>query len=180
MKKNISLIILPFLSVFCLFSLSCRKFEKTRDDGAVLIDIDEKGSHQNPAWSPDGQYIVFTKFKKYNKEPAEIVRITLSGNTTTTLVSNGTGNVNLPGSCWNDSLGKIVFSSSREPHDEIYMITENGAAGSEEKITERTDKMAFEPSFSPDAAWIVFESHKTDEEGNGIITKYKTSSKKYQ
>lgn len=176
MKLNIIINIIKFIFIslaLFLFFISCRKFEDTRDDGAILIDIDIKGSHQNPAWSPDGQYIVFTKFKKYNKEPADIMKITLFDNSVTTLVSDGTGNVNLPGSCWNDSLGKIVFSSSREPHDEIYMIDENGSPGAETQVTNRGDKMGYEPSFSPDGQWIVFESHLVDQEGNGVITKYK-------
>ncbi len=159
------------LSVLILSS--CRKFEKERDDGAKLLDIVFKGSLQNPAWSPDGNYIVFTKFKKYNEEPAAIIKLDLSNNSTTTLVSDGSGNVNLPGSCWNDSLNKIVFSSSREPHDEIYMIDENGTSGTETQVTSRTDKMAYEPSFSPDGQWVVFESHYLEQEGSGVITKYK-------
>jgi len=168
----------------CFYSLmlviitfaSCRKFEKERDDGSVLIDIDEKGSLQNPAWSPDGNYLVITKFKKrYNKEPSYILKVTLSDNSASALVSDGSGNVNLPGSSWNGVTHKIVFSSSREPHDEIYMIDETGQPGSETKITSRSDKMAYEPSFSPDGQWIVFESHNLDEEGNGVITKYKIS-----
>lgn len=80
---------------------------------------------------------------------------------------------NLPGSCWNDSLGNITFSSSRDPHDEIYIIDENGSSGSETQVTSRSDKMGYEPSFSPDGKWIVFESHLLDQEGNGVITKYK-------
>lgn len=173
MKKHIPVILFLFSFIFCLFFISCRKFKDVRDDGAEKIDIDVKGSHQNPAWSPDGLYIVFTKFKKYNKEPAEIMKITLSDNSVSTLVSDGTCNVNLPGSCWNDSLGKIIFSSSREPHDEIYMIDENGSPGAETQVTNRSDKMAYEPSFSSDGLWTVFESHLVDQEGNGVITKYK-------
>jgi len=45
--------------------------------------------------------------------------------------------------------------------------------GSKTIITTRIDKMAFEPTFSPDGEWIVFESHKVDQEDNGVITKYK-------
>jgi TolB protein len=81
--------------------------------------------------------------------------------------------VNLPGECWNATTHSIVFSSEREPHDEIYIITENGSTGDETRVTNRPDSVAFEPVFSPDGNWIVFETHKLDEEEHGLITKYK-------
>lgn len=59
-----------------------------------------------------------------------------------TLVSDGSGNVNLPGSSWNSATHEIVFSSSREPHDEIFVIDENGNPGDETKITERENEVA--------------------------------------
>jgi TolB protein len=77
----------------------------------------------------------------------------------------------LPGAVWNN--GKIVFASTREPHDEIYVIAEDGHSGEEIKITNRLNKVAYEPSLSPDGEWVVFESHILDIEDNGIITKYK-------
>jgi TolB protein len=90
---------------------------------------------------------------------------------TRVLVSNGWGNINLPGSAWNDKTDKIVFASTRDPHDEIYMIDGDGTAGTETQITSRTAYVAYEPSFSPDGDWIVFESHLLDVEGNGVIYK---------
>lgn len=145
-----------------------------RNDSAYRVSITESGSLQNPAWSPDGGSILFTCFSAgYNSEPADLVVIDLADNSVRTLVSDGTGNINLPGSAWNQSTGKIVFSSSRDPHDEIYMIDENGSPGGETKVTERSDQVAYEPSFSPDGQWIVFESHLIDVENDGVITKYK-------
>ena len=87
-------------------------------------------------------------------------------------VSDGSANVNLPGSVWNSTTQHIVFSSSREPHDEIYLIKGFGQNGNELKITSRRHQVAYEPSCSPDGKWIVFESHPVDVEDNGIITKY--------
>jgi len=81
--------------------------------------------------------------------------------------------VNLPGATWNDAINSIVFSSSREPHDEIFLISENGTTGDEVKITDRRSVVSYEPSLSSDGQWVVFESHELDVEDNGIITKYK-------
>jgi TolB protein len=144
-----------------------------REDAAAMLDIPLSGSLQNPAFSPDGKAIVFTRFiNGYNKEPAELYIYNLETRQLRLLVGDGSGNINLPGSCWVDD--KIVFASTREPHDEIYIINAAGKPGDEIKITARADSVAYEPSFSPDADWIVFESHKIDEEGEGIICKYKT------
>lgn len=145
-----------------------------RGDNAYKLDVSLNGSLQNPAWSPEGDSILLTRFRNgYNREPADLFIFTLDSNAVRTLVSDGSGNINLPGSCWNFFTREIVFSSSRGPHDEIFLIDENGAAGDEEKITDRENLVSYEPSLSPDGQWVVFESHRLDVEGDGIITKYK-------
>ncbi len=144
----------------------------SRNDNGTKLNISLSGSLQNPAFSPDGKSIVFTRFRNgYNEEPADLYIYNFQSGQVSELVSDGSGNVNLPGSVWNGN--SIVFSSSREPHDEIYMIAENGTTGDETKITNRADSVSYEPSLSPDGQWVVFESHKLDVEENGIITKYK-------
>lgn len=144
-----------------------------RSDGSYKLRIPLGGSLQNPAFSPDGQWILLTNFKNgYNQEPADIIMFNLESRTLKTLVSDGSANVNLPGSCWNFLTRAIVFSSSRDPHDEIFWIGENGKPGDEVRITNRTKKMAYEPSLSPEGQTIVFESHLLDVEGNGVIVKY--------
>ncbi len=145
-----------------------------RHDNATKLIIPLSGSLQNPAFSPDGDAIVFTRFRNgYNEEPADIFIFNLETGEIDTLVMDGSGNVNLPGSCWNSANESIVFSSSREPHDEIYIIDDNGNPGDEIKITERADYMAYEPAFSPDGQWVVFESHPVDVENRGVIMKHK-------
>lgn len=67
----------------------------------------------------------------------------------------------------------IVFSSARDPHDEIFIISESGNPGDEEKLTERDNLVAYEPSFSHDGEWVVFESHVLDVEDDGIIMKFR-------
>lgn len=152
-----------------------------RNDGAKSLSIPGSGSLQNPAFSPDGTEILFTYFKNgYNKEPADLKIFNRDTQNLRTLVSDGSGNVNLPGSTWNAATGTITFSSSREPHDEVYVISAAGAPGSEKKVTARDERVCYEPSFSPDGQWIVCESHKVDMEDNGVITKYKLDgSSKY-
>lgn len=145
-----------------------------RSDSAYKIPIALEGSLQNPAWSPDGSAIVLTRFRNgYNQGPADLVIYDLESGDTRVLVSDGYENVNLPGSAWNLATDQIAFSSSREPHDEIFVISADADPGEEIKVTGRDQLVAYEPSFSPDGDWIVFESHKIDVEGNGVITSYR-------
>ena len=145
-----------------------------RQDSAKKIAISLDGSLQNPAWSPDGEALVFTRFYNgYNVEPADLVVVEMEDGSTRVLINDGSANVNLPGAAWNAATEEIVFSSSREPHDEIYVIDDNGVTGDEMQITGRDDQMAYEPSFSPDGEWVVFESHAVDQEDNGVITRYR-------
>lgn len=93
-----------------------------REDGAFKVDLAASGSLQNPAWSPDSDMLLFTRFSNgYNQEPADLLIIDLVSNAVRTLVSDGSGNINLPGSSWQPLTEQIVFSSSREPHDEIFV-----------------------------------------------------------
>ncbi len=156
-----------------LFYCEDEDLEYSREDTAYQLAIDLSGSLQNPAFSPDGNAIVFTRFRDgYNLGPADLYLYNLSTKTLSSLVADGSGNVNLPGSIWNSVTQKITFSSTRGEHDEIFIISADGSNGDETRITHRTDHVAYEPSFSPDGEWVVFESHVLDVETNGVITKY--------
>ena len=160
MKTKINYICIVALTI--LFVIGCKKDDEEeinidRNDTAIKLNINLTGSLQNPAFSPDGKSIVFTCFKNgYNEPPSDLYTYNLESNELKPLVVNGNSNVNLPGECWNNSLNSIIFSSEREPHDEIYYIAEEGSTGDEVRITNRTDNMAYEPTFSPDGQWIVF------------------------
>jgi TolB protein len=148
----------------------------SRSDEATLVAMTESGSHQNPAWSPDGSALLFTRWRSgYNTGAADLFVVTLADLALRTLVSDGSANVNLPGSAstWNGTTDEIVFTSSRDPHDEAYVIGENGARGSATQVTSRPNHVVFEASLSPDAQSIVFESHQVDVEDNGVIFRYK-------
>ena len=181
--QNTLLIILVF---FCFIACNDNGVKPTenvqRHDDAYKVDISQNGSYQNPAWSPDGRSLVCTRFRKgYNEEPADLLIIDLDKGDVKTLVSDGSGNINLPRSCWNSKTHTIVFSSTREPHDEIYLIKDTGNPGDEQKITNRPTKVAYEPSLSSDGQWIVFEAHLLDVEQNGVMLKYKMyGSEPYQ
>ncbi len=145
-----------------------------RADDAEQLSLSLTGSLQNPAWSPAGDAILLTRFREgYNQEPADLYVMDVADLSVRALVSDGSGNVSLPGSAWSETLGQIIFSSSRDPHDEIFVIDEDGQPGDEVAITSRGVLVAYEPTFSPDGEWALFESHQLDQEDNGVITKFR-------
>jgi TolB protein len=141
-----------------------------RRDGAEQLPIKLDGSLQNAAWSPDSKRIVFTHFRSgYNRSPADLMIFDLQTGALTTLIGDGKTNVSQPGSTWNAPTGRIVFSSTRPDHDQIFSMASQGRADTLRQLTESDTHMAYEPSFAPDGQSIVFESHVVDQEGNGQL-----------
>ena len=180
--RKLSILSAAALILFSGISCTSTAIPPVRSDGAERLGISVEGSLQNPAWSPSSGELLFTAFPRgYNSEPAKICIYNTADGSNRVLVSDSSGNINLPGSAWNRLTDHIVFSSSRDPHDEIYTIYAYGRTNSDWRITDRKNLMAYEPSLSPDGEWIVFESHPLDVERNGVITKYKIDeSQPYQ
>jgi TolB protein len=131
-----------------------------RSDGAELIYAPSSPeSAQNPAFSPDGQTILFTLFHQgYNDGPAGLYVLPWAGGDPTALLNEeGQDSVNLPGSCWNNTTYSITFSSDREDTDEVWTMADDGSDLF--RVTRTTDGYSIEPSFSPDGQWIVFETN---------------------
>ena len=147
-----------------------------RSDGSLRLRIPLRGSLQNPAWSPDGRSIAFTRFRKgYNKGPADVYVINLETNALQAVATDGSNNISQPGSSWNRN-GQIVFSSDRGGHDEIWVAGDDGSRP--RKLTSRSTQ-AYEPSFAPDGRSLVFESHEISDRGNSRITLFEMSENRY-
>ena len=174
LRKWLCYQVLLFTLISCSKENVMEEATNSRNDGAIKLEINLSGSLQNPAFSPDGNTIVFTRFRNgYNRPPSDLYTYNLETKEITPLVADGNSNVNLPGECWSSAIHSIVFSSERETGDQIYYISDRATSGEEVQITNRADSIAYEPTFSPDGQWIVFEAHQLDEDKNGVITKYK-------
>jgi len=141
---------------------------------ASVVPISTTGSLQNPCFSPDGSKIVFTRFRKgYNTGLSDIMLVGVAGGTPVTLSTVRAQNVNLPGSCWDATTNQIVFTADPDDGDQIFVVPATG--GTVRQVSNFTDKVAWEPSFSPDGQWIAFEAHlATNPDGTpGTIWKIK-------
>lgn len=141
-----------------------------RDDGARPIVIDAGPSLQNPCFTSAESLLITRWLDGYNGAPAVVATIELAGGALEVLTDADATSVNLPGACSSAAAARWVFSSDvGGDHDEIFVAP----LGSDDavQITDRADAMAFEPSISPDGAWVVFESHPLDVEGEGALFK---------
>ncbi|MBM3152290.1 MAG: hypothetical protein FJZ96_08855 [Chloroflexi bacterium] len=179
MKGQIRVLLLVCLALAaCAPSLPASADEnvgQARADGAVRLTAPPgRASDQNPAFSPDGTRLVFTRFENgYNRGPAALFLLTLATSQVARLTpAEDQDNVNLPGAAWNDAAGLIVFASDREETDDLWSIRPDGSGLG--RVTSHSGPPWYiEPSWSPDGQWVVFEMDNAmpDDRQQGSIWK---------
>jgi Tol biopolymer transport system component len=136
-----------------------KKGYETRTDGAIRItNCKNKESCQNPAFSTDGEEIIFTKFLNgYNEGPSEIIRLSISDLKERIIVSGEEFlHINVPGSSWKGSIITYASDDTDSGNEEIFVVNQLG--NNKKQITIHNDDASFiEPTFSPDGLKIVFE-----------------------
>src|SRR5687767_11189454 len=77
---------------------SCAPGAQIRTDRSCLVPINLTGSLQNPAFSPSGSELVFTRYRNgYNSGPADLYVVQVATGAVRPLVSDGSVNVNSNG-----------------------------------------------------------------------------------
>jgi TolB protein len=144
---------------------------ETRSDGAIhLTTLPSGASDQNPAFSPDGSRLVFTRFDSgYNVGPAGLFLFDLSSGTTIRLTPwEDQDNVNLPGAAWDGGSDRIIFSSDRAEADDLWHIAPDSTDFT--RVTTHTGALQYiEPSWSPDGQWITFEGSQPGTSKDGRV-----------
>ncbi|MFB0538094.1 MAG: hypothetical protein ACETWR_24290 [Anaerolineae bacterium] len=117
-------------------------------DGAnVTILTDSEGDDTTPAWSPDGEHIVFVSTRDGDRE---IYVMDADGRNQVNLTHNPTDDW-MPS--WSPDGERIAFVSYRDGNWEIYVMGTDGSG-----VIRLTEDKAddWTPSWSPDAAEIAF------------------------
>jgi TolB protein len=165
-------------SIVIITSFACRNNDDepgltVRLDDAEQLTFSQKGeSAQNPAFSPDGKYILFTRFKNgYNEPPSELVKININKKEETVIVpaQKDVEHISVPGTSWIN--GKICWSSDLAGQsNEIYVANDDGTEM--RQITNHPESAGYyiEPVFNPlNTSKIIFEFGKSDDTPHQIV-----------
>jgi TolB protein len=118
------------------------------------IPIQVPGSLQNPAFSPDGTKLSFTRWsKRYNAGNASIYSFDFATGKTTQIPIEGEANVSQPGSCWNRR-GIIFSSDGYEPEGDRACYWDGQRV---HVLHSQEDYQTWEPSWGPE--FYVAERH---------------------
>jgi TolB protein len=137
---------------------SCAVFITKIDGGeqTQLTRSEDSSCDWSPAWSSDGQWIVFSRI--YNGPAgrgtgSDIYIINVDGSGLAHL-TNDSGFNSDP--AWSPDGRQIAFISDRDGTDHLYMMRRDGEE--ETRLTTRSEDER-DPSWSADGQWIVFTSY---------------------
>lgn len=137
-----------------------------RPDGSVQVfrPAGAGYSAEHPCFALGGSRIIFTEYtggynNASNSGSALIYALPAPGGVPRTLVYHlGNAAVNLPGSCYSRSAGRLVYSSDVGLTDNIWTAVPAGLDDSERQVTcyMSPSLHALEPTWSPDGKFVVY------------------------
>jgi len=137
------------------------------DHVARLTDSPAHGFSTEPAWSPDGARIAFSRYDPATDTGAAIFVMDADGLGLTRLTDGSGGD---GGPAWSPDGRKIAFASKRDGDFAIFVL--DLASGTLTKLTDSTFRNT-DPSWSPDGTKIAFVSRTvtpTSRENDDIFT----------
>ncbi len=141
------------------------------DNATRLTYSTDNQSAQNPAFSPDGQYILFTRFLNgYNEPPSELVIININTGAEQIIIPASTNveHISVPGPVWIS--GTICWSSDLPGGaNEIYIANDDGTNMQQATNHPEEEGYYIEPVFNPqDTKKIIFEYVISDDDPHHI------------
>ena len=155
-------------ALFALFAAAAAtspSLAQVRSDGAQLLPVAvPRGSLQNPCCALGGARLVLTWFSLgYNQGGAGLWLVEFEERRADPQTHRRLRHQRQhAGPLLRRSDRRVVFSSDPEGPDQAYLVPFVG--GALRQIT-RPPQIAWEPTFSPDGKWIVFESHRNGPKG---------------
>jgi len=116
---------------------------------SAAVQLSRRIEFWNPAWSPDGQSLLFES-SLHGK--VGIYSINRDGSGLRRLTTDSSGNYQ-PN--WSPDGRRIVFSSDRNGHGDLYLMNADGTALT--RLTTMPSGGHYQSSFSPDGRRIVFQ-----------------------
>jgi len=119
----------------------------------------EEFDDRQPNWSPKGDKIVFQR-RMTGSDEWNIYTIDYNGTDESMITSSGEDT----DASWSSDGERLVYSSTDGSLDAPSIFTIPLDGGEQTRITEQKGDSDSAPSYSPDNRWIVFESHRADDE----------------
>ena len=132
-------------------------------DGSNIVNLTNNvfTYSDDPAWSPDGRKIVYSRKDDIGDDADFDLFVMNSDGTNQTNIINSLGYDSSPS--WSPDGRKIVFRSLRDGNSEVYVMN---ADGTEQHNLTNHPSDDYSPSWSPDGVGIVFSS---DRDSNGEV-----------
>jgi Tol biopolymer transport system component len=130
------------------------------DRPAARVVADGAGIDGSPAFSPDGQWILFESARDSFRE---LYKMPVSGGDVVRLTDNPEGNFD---GAWSPDGRRIAFASSRHGQLDLFVMAADGSG--QARLTHHPGD-SIKPAWSPSGEWIAFVSGRDGRDGIYVV-----------